>query len=257
MWKTQWALCIGVTWRVPEIVKAKISRSPKELIRIIFFSSALSSKLRLHHGNLPFLLVEKRCFIFPGFPPWRLYQMTINFPFPLIKSNSPSDSVWHWYASGRVCNSAVLHAGWTLFFLQGWTQTSPMKPLGEKTPREGSLWVQVWHGLAGKHQEQDLSWMGAWGRTAAPRERGNPALSASSEQLALADNNSEAERQSTFPFTALPFPSRAGAHGELAVQPSGILPTCTFPTLGYYCASLFQPSSSRTEQLRSLSQRSG
>lgn len=58
--------------------------------------------------------------------------MTINFPFPLIKSNSPSDSVWHWDASGRVCNSAVLHAGWTLSFCRGGTQTSPMKPLGEK-----------------------------------------------------------------------------------------------------------------------------
>lgn len=74
---------------------------------------------------------------------------------------------------------------------------------------------------------------GAWGRTVAPRERGNPALLASSEQLVLTDNDSKAGRQSTFPFISLPFSSRAGAHGEPAVQPSGVLPTCTFPVFGY------------------------
>lgn len=52
------------------------------------------------------------------------------------------------------------------------------------------------------------------GRTVAPRERGNPALVASSERLALADGDSKAGRQSTFPCAALPFPGRAAARGE-------------------------------------------
>lgn len=65
-------LCVPksyVAGRLFLIVKAKTSSSPEEPIRIIFFSSALSSKLRLRRGNLPFLRVEKRCFIFSEFPP--------------------------------------------------------------------------------------------------------------------------------------------------------------------------------------------
>lgn len=66
--------------------------------------------------------------------------MTINFPFPLIKSNSLSDSVWHWYEPGRVCDCSTLR--WVdSLSLQGEGQHSPATSPQEETLREGSLGV--------------------------------------------------------------------------------------------------------------------
>lgn len=96
------------------VVKAETSWSPKEPIRIFSFSSAVT--LSCTTEIFPsFLRVEKQCF---NFLLWHLYQMTINFPFPLIKSNSLCDSSWHWYVSGHACNSAALCVGCTLSFFR-------------------------------------------------------------------------------------------------------------------------------------------
>lgn len=83
---------------------------------------------------------------------------------------------------------------------------------------------------------------GSMGKEVAPQERGNPTLLASSEQLALTDNSSGAGRQSTIPFTALPFPSRA------MEQLSGIFPPAPSPCSGTCHASL-PALSSGTNQL--------
>lgn len=130
-----------------------------------------------------------------------------------------------------MCRTLQPFNGGALHFCRG-TEISPGMSPGEKPLQEGSLWCWVRHGPVGKHREQDLSWVGAWGRMVAPQEQGNPALLASSEQLALTDNSSGAGRQSMIPSSALPLPSRA------TEQLSGIFPTCTFPLFGYLYVSL-------------------
>lgn len=172
---------------------------------------------------IPSFLLESG-FIFAEFPLRHLYRMTINFPFPLIKSNYLSDSVWHWCLG--LCGTLQPFTWRDSASLQG-HRDLPWDVPARKGLQEGSLWCWVRHGLMGKHREQDLSWVGAWGRMVAPQDWGNPALLASSEQLALPDTSSGAERQSTAPFTALPFPSRG------TEQLSGAFPTCTFPLSGY------------------------
>lgn len=83
--------------------------------------------------------------------------MTINFPFPLIKSNSLSDSVWRWCLG--LCVTLQPFTRRDSVFLRG-SEISPGISLQEKPLRERSLWGWVRHSPMEKHREQNWSWGG-------------------------------------------------------------------------------------------------
>lgn len=190
---------------------------------MVFFSSALSTRLRLHHGNHPFLFVGKWCFIFAEFPLWHLYRMTINFPFPLIKSNSFSDSVWRWCLG--LCGTLQPFTWRDSAFLQGdrdlpWDVPTKKATAGGQLVVLGETWT---HGDA---QGAGLELRGSMGKAGGSPGQGKS--STAGFQWAACTPRVEQGDKAQSPSLPSPFPAEAqsSCQGFFPPAPSPCSGTC-------------------------------